>query len=333
MNIHSVSLPFVEIRSNKEARSKAIGYMALIVLILASSTYPAFGKKLTTAFTPLSMMFISEFLAGFFALLSFGIVPTLRQFIHLKQKQVIPLAMFAFTNGIIGPFLWFQGLSSTAAINADLFGRSEMVLLVLFSVVLLREPLKRAHMIGGSIILLGVLTVALRGFSNGIVLQSGDVLIFLSSVAFASGSTILRKYLYQLEPQVIICARSFAAIGLFFTLEPFVRETFGEELMNLPESLILALFGFGFISRFMSNFGFYEAVERLPIATVSLTATLSIVGSMIFVNLYLGSPVHIYQMIGGGLIVIGALVIQIVGLHKNEKHLSIHMHSHQRHHL
>ena len=332
MHTNIGSIPFFGLKAKKEAHSRTIGYIALIVMILASSTYPAFGKKLTMVFAPLSMLFISEFLAGFFALFSFGIVPTFKKLISVQKAQIPALIIFGITNGMIGPFFWFKGLSQTAAVNADLFGRSEMILLVIFSIVFLKEPLKRAHILGGSIILLGVITVALRGFTNGISMQTGDLLILLSATSYGTGATLLKKYLHDLPPEAVIVTRSCSAIVLFLVMESFMDHTLIDEVRRLPASYIGAFLGFGFISRFLNIFSFYESIERLPVATVSLTATLSIVTGMVFTTLYLGTPIHWYQIVGGILVVLGAVVMQLVGTHKKERHLLAHMKTHHRHH-
>ena len=332
MHTNIGSIPFFGLKAKREAHSRTIGYIALAVMILASSTYPAFGKKLTMVFAPLSMLFISEFLSGFFAIFSFGIVPTLKRILAVNKKEMCALIVFAVTNGMIGPFLWFNGLSLTAAVNADLFGRSEMILLVIFSVIFLKEPLKRAHLFGGSIIILGIVTVALRGFTNGIVLQFGDLLILLSAVSYGTGATVLKKYLHDLPPEAVIVTRACSAILLFFALEPFMDHTLIEEVRQMPASYIGAFLGFGFVSRFLNVFSFYESIERLPVATVSLTATLSIVSGMIFTTLYLGTPIYWYQIAGGLLVILGAVLMQLVGIHKKERHLLTMMKSHHRHH-
>ncbi len=327
MNIQIPHIPFFGfLRKPRPIRSQTIGYLSLVIMVLASSTGPAFGKKLTLAFTPLSLMFISEFFVGFFAMISFGVVPTLRAILKVvKRKQLLPLLVFGVLNGIVGPLLWFTGLDQTAAINADLFGRSEIVLLVFFSFLFLGEKLERAHTIGGSIIALGVATVALRGFTQGIHFQTGDFVILASSLAFASGAIVLKKYLSDLPPQIVMLIRTLCAFAFFALLEPFVHNTISQELFSLDPQLIFALLGFGFIARFLNIFSFYEAIDHLPVATVSMVATLSVVGGMLFTHLYLGSPIFWYQIIGGSFVVLGAIFIKVVGVYKEEQHLVAEM--------
>jgi hypothetical protein len=52
-----------------------LGWIALGVMVLSSSTYNAFAKVLTGVLSPITLVFMSEMLTGFFVLLSFGTVP------------------------------------------------------------------------------------------------------------------------------------------------------------------------------------------------------------------------------------------------------------------
>ncbi|OGJ55928.1 hypothetical protein A2706_05470, partial [Candidatus Peribacteria bacterium RIFCSPHIGHO2_01_FULL_51_35] len=226
------------------------------------------------------------------------------------------------------------GLHNTTAVNAELFGRMEMVMLLVFAIAILREEhLTRTHVIAGSVMLCGILFVATKGFLQTFGLHSGDPFIFLSTSIFAGGSIVYKKFLHDLPPEIVIVCRAFVAVTAFLLLSPFIEHSLFEELQSFPLILIPALLGFGFISRFLNLFSFYEAIERIPVSTVSLLSTFNIIGGVLFASLYLGESIEWYHMIGGALIILGALLMELLGIHPSVKVQEQHMQQHHRQHL
>jgi drug/metabolite transporter (DMT)-like permease len=125
--------------------------------------------------------------------------------------------------------------------------------------------------------------------------------------------------------------RSSAAIGFFFLISPFIPHPFIEEVRQFPWELIGVLLAFGFVSRFLLVFSYYEAIERLPIPTISLLSTLVVAGGTLFAHLYLGEPIHGYQAAGTLLIILGAMVVEWAGLARLEEHLVHYIKSHRLH--
>ncbi|MDD5624097.1 MAG: DMT family transporter [Candidatus Peribacteraceae bacterium] len=310
------------------SRALSTGWVALFVMILAGSTNPAFGKQLTGTFSPLSMLLLSEVLMLLFAMLSFGFLPTFRHLLKIRRRQLLFLVIAGSINGIIAPLCWFSGLHATSAVNAELFSMTEMIFLMLLSVFVLRQPLGRSHVFGGTIVLFGVTTVALQGFTDGLTLGRGDLFIMLSCFLFAMGGTIVRKELHRLEPQLIILVRSAIAISFFFLISPFRERPFIDEVQLFPLVLLPILLSYGFVSRFLLVFSYYEAIERLPVATFSLFSTLVVAGATLFAHFYLGEPIHWYQAAGGGLIIFGASLVHLQGLLPKEVLLRQYLKSH-----
>src|SRR3989338_7565787 len=108
----------------------AIGWSALIVSVLATSTFTGYAKVLTSAFSALSLLFVSEMLTAFFVLFSFGFLPVFRRLLHMHKKDLLSLLFVGFLNGIAGPLLLFIGLSSTTAVNAGFYSNMQTVFIV-----------------------------------------------------------------------------------------------------------------------------------------------------------------------------------------------------------
>ncbi|MBI3619138.1 DMT family transporter [Candidatus Peregrinibacteria bacterium] len=306
-------------------RVLTIGWIALIANVVVSASYTIFAKLLTDGFSPLSLIFISESLTIFFTLFVFGAVPTVRQLVRVPPSSVLPLVSIGVTNGIVAPLLLFIGLRYTSAVNATLLSNAEMVFLFLLAFLFLRERCTFAHLLSLLTIVGGILIVSLQGFASGLRLQSGDILILLACLSFSTGSIVFRRFLSAIDPQLVVLVRSILPVCTFFLLAPFIDVPFIRELRMMPLALLPVLLGFGFLSRFMNTFTFYEAMERLPVSTISIVSNLAVVVGMFFARVGLGEPILPYHLIGGAAIIIGSLLLEVLGVHPTEEHLESHL--------
>jgi drug/metabolite transporter (DMT)-like permease len=212
----------------------------------------------------------------------------------------------------------------STAVNASLFANMEPVFLIILAVIVLHESFGRWHVMSSIIVSTGVVLVALRGFTTGVAFNPGDLLLVLSGFCFATGSIIFRKKLRHCKPHLVLFARATVAISCFFLFSPFIQHPLIEEIQLFPLAAVPVLLGFSFISRFLNVFGFYEALDRLPVTTVSLTNNLGIFTSILFAWWLLGEPLSWYHAVGGVLIVSGTLLLEISGTHPTKKHLEHH---------
>jgi drug/metabolite transporter (DMT)-like permease len=322
--------PIALFKSDANSQSKILGWIGVALLILAGATYPSFGKKLTTAFSPVSLLFLSEFLGGIFVAIWFGAVPMLKKWKKVKKSEKKLFLFSSMINGVIAPLLWFIGLSSTSAVNAELFSRTEMLFMILLGVIVIHEKFTKQHAFSLSVILMGIICVALRGFTETVNIAIGDMLIVTSALVYALGSIIVKKTLHGVPPELIIVGRASMAALTFFAVSPFITFNIGNEFSNINKEILIALIGYGFIAKFLGTYGFYQAIEHLKVRTVSMMGTLAIVGGMFFAAMYLGEHIHMYQIIGGSMIVLGVLLTHKVGVHSSEKVHEHHMIQHHR---
>jgi drug/metabolite transporter (DMT)-like permease len=189
----------------------------------------------------------------------------------------------------------------------------------------LGEKFTPRHVVSGIAVLIGMMTISLRGYSDGLQWNLGDMLLVLASFAFAIGSIVFRKKLHHAKPHLVLFMRSVVAISCFFLVSPFITHPLIEEIRNFPLELVPVLLGFGFISRFLNVFMFYEALDHLAVTTVSLVVNLTVVVSIVFAWALLGEPVAWYHIVGGGLIVLGTLILETWHGSKPQKHLETHL--------
>lgn len=305
-----------------------IGRVSLVLSTMGASTFNSFAKTLERAFSPLSLVFVSEVLNCLFILFSFGFLPTIKRILRLERSQLLPLLILGCISGIAAPLLWFTGLGMTTAVNASLFGRSEIIFILVLAHFTLGEKIERAHFIAASTIMAGLLFVSLQGFTANITFQPGDLIIVAATMCFASGNIIYRRYLPHLEPHIALFTRCSCAIIGFFILSSFIPVRFADEIAVFPVELIPALIGFGFISRFLNSLLYYQAIERVPMTTVGMFSTLDVIGSAVFASVYLGETISWYHLVGGSLLILGNILLTLVKATDRQHHADQSIHPH-----
>jgi len=314
------------IRFRRESLSeKAIGGIALGVSTLAGSTFAAFAKHLRSAFSAITLLFVSELLTGFFVIFSFGFLPVVREFLKIERKKIKWLLLMAAFSGIGGPLLWFSALSFTSAVNAAFFSKTEMIFMMVMANLILKQSITRAHVAAIASVLSGIIIISLHGFTEGLSLRLGDVLVICSVVCYAAGNITFRSKLHGIEPHVALLSRSLTAVTVFFLVSPFIEHPFISEVMNFPPMLIPTLIGFAFVSRFLNSITYYVALDRIPVPTVSLVSSLDIIGSTLFAFIYLNEPIMWYHYLGGAFIVLGNVLLELLGTHPSKEHLESHL--------
>ena len=228
-------------------------------------------------------------------------------------------------NGVLGPLLWFTGLAHTTATNATLLGNTEMMFLALLAILILKEEWTTRHLVSFAVMILGVVTISLEGFTHGISIASGDILLILGSLCFGFGSILFRKYLHGTDAEVTVLVRSLVPVLLFILFFPLLSHMFIGEVRGLSNDAILALLGFGLVSRFLNTFTFYEAIEHLPVSVVSICMNATMLVAIAIAHFGLGEPLYVYHFLGGALIVAGIIILEFLGVHPTEEHLESHL--------
>lgn len=333
MNTKTLFIPLFGSRRKRRMRSQTIGWISLWFVIIAGSTSTPFAKQLSGSLSPVSLLFLSELIALAFTVLSFGFIPLFEEIAKVKSNKLFAMITVGLLNSIIAPLLVFSGIQQTAAVNAELFIRAHTFFLFMLSIILLHEKINRTHILACSSIFFGILIVALRGFSNGLAMQTGDLLILSGALTYAVGGIIFKKQLRTMHPEVVIFFRGIIALTFFIILLPILKNNLVEEITNFPLIHIGAAIGYGFISRFLYLFSYYEAMERLEVHTVSLILPLITVGSLGFSAVYLGESIQWFHVLGAMFIIGGTLIMHFSGGFMSGKRLEHHLRHHQRHHI
>ena len=331
--MYTKTLTFPLFGTDRKSKSIVIGWVGLSIAILCASTSTTYAKILTGALSPLTLLFVSESIVLIFTVLSFGFVPIIEELFKKRKRYLFPLILVGITNSIIAPLLIFTGLQMSQAINAELYLRTYAIFLFIFASIFLREKITRTDIFALMCTFSGVLIVAMKGFTSGFVTERGDLLILSGALTYAIGGVIFKKKLHKIHPELVLFVRGVTAIAFFLAVSPFLGNNLLAEVKLFPYEMIGALIGYGLIARFLYLFSFYESIERLPIHTVSMLLPLITIGSLLFSRAMLKEEIAWYHILGGVMIILGSIVMQLSAKHFKGKHLSWHLRHSNRHHI
>jgi drug/metabolite transporter (DMT)-like permease len=183
------------------------------------------------------------------------------------------------------------------------------IMLAVLSAVLLREPLRRAQILGIVIVLLGVTVLA--GFEPHLTTRMlvGDGLALVSAAAYAAYSLVGRRERTRLPLFVYATAvYGFAALWVLpFALASGVRA--GAVLERYDRNVVIALLGLGLIPNTLGHTLYNAAVRRLNAAVANVIYTQEMTGAIVLAWLVLGEIPSLNALVGAGIMLVGILLV------------------------
>lgn len=300
--------------SNNEKAQYRLGIVLGFGALLWSGTYNALAKGLTPFLSPISLLILSESLTALFIIMTFGLVPLLRELKKMDAQSIRIAVIIGFLNSAIAPLLFFSGLARTSAMNASMLSSAEIICVLVAAHFVLKEQISRMQIVGGAVVMAGVLTLnfaAPAGISSGAHL--GDALLLAGAVVSGYASVLFKKYLSHVMPELAILIRNISGIVAVSVLAVFIQVSFSSEVASFPLEKVLLLLAFTFFSRYLNLTFFYEALDRLKATTLSLIQIAQPLSGILFAFLILGETIHSYQILGCSFILLGLMLEQTSG--------------------
>ncbi len=288
--------------------TKRLGIFLAFGYVLWSGTVNALAKGLTPYLSPVTLLLVSEAMTAIFIILTFGALPLFKLFRTLSFSTICIAAFVGLLNSAIAPYLWFIGLAKTSAINASMISSVDNLFILMCSVLFLHERVTRMQVIGGATVLIGVLFIHSASAHSFQFINTGNLYIILSTIFVSIGVVCYKKYLSHVMPELAIVIRNISAFVLVGIASIAMDVPLIEEVSSFPLELVLLLLAFTFFSRYLNLTFYYEALDRLPVTTLSLITIATPLSSMIFAVLLLDEHVYSYQIVGAVFIILGLLV-------------------------
>lgn len=217
-----------------------------------------------------------------------------------------------FVGGIACAFamiLEYIGTRFTTASNVSLIVSTEAVFAVLLAVLILKEKLRMATVVGGAVAFAGVLLIVSRDLRN-LELHAGssllgDLLVLVSVILWGLYTVFSKRIVIHSNPvYALFYVSLFCAISLGIIC---IATGMLGQIADIAGFTWIMIVYLGAICSGVGHLLYYQALKRLPATVVSLTLTMLPVFGVTFAILILGETLGLMQALGGTAIIIGVV--------------------------
>lgn len=174
---------------------------------------------------------------AFFSILYFVFI---REKIDLKDTWLIVLCGLSGTGLNMGLFLY--GLDHTTAINASLVMTIVPILVLIFSLIILKSSINKYNILGILIAFIGAIYLIYRpDFGFSIDKIKGDLSIFLNGSFYALYLVLVKKLIHKYHPITLLML--FFAVG-FIAIFPFTLSSISSIEWSVLDNNVYLAFAF-----------------------------------------------------------------------------------------
>jgi len=206
-------------------------------------------------------------------------------------------------------FLFTLGLKFTLASAAAMVVQSEVIFLVVLSVLLLGEPFGPTKALGMGMALAGVLLITWNGESLSGLLASryllGNLIVFVAGffwAVYAYAQKMLTK-----GPDIIVSLSPIFLLSSIILL-PLAWGSL-PTLLKIGGRAILSLLYLGIICTGVAYILLAEGMKRIPASTVGILTTVMPVTSVVLASMFLHEELTVYIILGAFLDLGGIVMV------------------------
>ncbi|MFH1564466.1 MAG: DMT family transporter [bacterium] len=280
-----------------KSKTETIGIILVLTGAALWGMFPVFVNRGAKIIPPLIFAACSAMIA---AIGSFVYLIKQGKLFELKKREsYFSLAMITLCIVVIPYSLFFIGASKTSGVNSSMLLLAEIIFTLIFT-PFIGEKNTKYKILGAGGIFAGACFIMYNGTFT---LNTGDILIILSTITYPIGNFYGKKVLNLISPSVILFVRFFFG-GLFILTFSLMAErgiNIGQIIYN---NWPLFIFN-GLVLLGISKILWYESLKRIDISkAVSLGMTFPLF-SLIILIVYFNEKISVYQGIGVAIMIIG----------------------------
>ena len=198
--------------------TKNIGIIAILFASLMWAIEPIFAKlayQLNSDFIQTSA--IRAITITIFVLIF--LLTTKKPNLIVRKKDISSLFYLALIGTLVADLLYFYALTKIPVINAVLIGHMQPIFIIFLGYLILKsDKISKYDLIGISFMIISGLFVSTKTLENLSLLKFGtygDLLVLISTIAWATTAIVMRKYLMHLNASIITFYR-FLFASIFF---------------------------------------------------------------------------------------------------------------------
>jgi O-acetylserine/cysteine efflux transporter len=209
--------------------------------------------------------------------------------------------------------LFVYGLELSSAISAAILSLIVPVCIYFFSVTILREPLLKRVMIGGSIALLGsVLMIGLPSIISN-QFSPGDILLLLAYVTLSALVVHSKRSYEVLSPEAVLGVRTLvASVVLFASILLFMTPS--DIALGSPLAWVLVLYS-AIVCGVIGQTMYYRSLERMSAEQSAPLFYLDPMTGVLLSSIMLGETLPLGAVIGASVIIAGIAISHPVHMH------------------
>jgi len=215
------------------------------------------------------------------------------------RKQFSKLIYVGLAGTVIGDLVYFYALTRVPVLNAVLIAHMQPIFIVLIGFFFLKEDkLTKYDYIGIVIMIIAGVLVTTQTLENLAAVKlgtAGDIYVLLATVAWATTTIVVRKYLRDLDAGVVTFYRYLIASAVFVV---YLSLRSSLVLSNIYQILVGVIVGAGTIL-------YYEGLKRIKAAQVCALELSTPFFAALFGFCILKERVTVMQITGIALLFVG----------------------------
>jgi drug/metabolite transporter (DMT)-like permease len=248
---------------------------------------------------------------------------TIAEFKRVTKVEWRALMISALLSGAIIPTIIFQALALAPVNNIVLLARIELPIVLIASIVILKERFQQRQVIGAVVVAIGILIAVLgHGSSGGVAtatsafsLGSGEILTIISSILISISVLLNKKYLSHLPLGLVHVFRLAVGTLVFFVVANlrYGPQHFGEIFSPFLWKWMLV---YGGIVIVIGQSLWARGFQATPVSVSAIVACFNPVAGMVFAYWILAEVPTMGQLWGGGIVLLGLLLSAKANLSK-----------------
>lgn len=293
-------------------KEKMIAYSQLSMGMILAGSSVVTGKILVENI-PLFISQLLSLLVALICIIPFALILEGNPFkAHFKKQDLIYLGLQSFMGMFLFRILLLEGLKRTGALEGGIITGTTPVVIVILSIVILKESITSRTVIGIVLCVSGMIIINIMAETTGQTTSEyshiiGNIFIF-GAVISESLFSIFRKLLSFNDKPITSTMIIIIISLLLFT--PFgINELRDYSLNQLNLNMMIAIFYYGAFCTVISYIFWFSGIAKVKASIAASFAGLMPITSILLSVLFLGEVVGFKDVLGIATILSGIIII------------------------
>lgn len=298
-------------RLDQPQTQRWLGYGAALLSGICAGVIWPLNKQLSAAFSPGQITWLQALVAVLLLLPWYAV--RRRQALAPRGTPWVWLALFGLT-AVMLFYMRTVGVALTNATTASLMVRIEIVLVVIYSSIFLRDRPTLWGWLGAVALVLGMLAALDLPAQQLRVNLWGVVALWLAGIGIAVNAIIIKLRLGRVSDELTALFNAFSQAAVLPLLLGPAGELSGfVEPLRTPRLGLMMLAGGAVIPTMLITY--YYAMKRVPMWSVRLLGLVAPLVALVSDHFWLHSPLSSGQLCGFVLVTTGAALVIVFGTH------------------